>query len=215
MSVELRQPVLLDVSRLPAIAFDARAPVWWGNLLMMFIETMTVALLVTSYFYLCQASDDWPPPNPNRVPPLVHPLPDLLPGTINTLVLLVSAAPMVWADWASRRLRLAPTLFGLLLVVLLGIAAIVLRCYEFPAMKFRWDDNAYGSTVWAILGLHLTYLILGVLESALLVVWILMHGLDEKHAVDATLTASYWYWAVGVWLVLYPILYWTPRLVTG
>ena len=47
----------------------------------------------------------------------------------------------------------------MLVMVAFGIAPLVLRFYEFPAMHVRWDSNAYGSIVWTLLGLHLTHLI--------------------------------------------------------
>ena len=33
-----------------------------------------------------------------------------------------------------------------------------------------------------------------------------------KHRVDLTALAIYWYWVVGVWLVIYAVVYFTPRL---
>ena len=35
---------------------------------------------------------------------------------------------------------------------LIGVISMVLRGFEFPAMKFWWDDNAYGSLVWTMEG---------------------------------------------------------------
>jgi hypothetical protein len=42
----------LDVSSLPDSALDARSPVWWGNLLLICIETTTMVLLIACYFYI-------------------------------------------------------------------------------------------------------------------------------------------------------------------
>ena len=41
--------------------------------------------------------------------------------------------------------------------------------------------------------------------------WLMRYGIDEKHAVDVTLTGGYWYWTAGSWLVLYVFVYWVPR----
>jgi cytochrome c oxidase subunit III len=207
-------PRVIDVTDLPASAFDTRAPVWWGNTLMLVIESMSVILLVASYFYNAQAYPDWPPPRVEQYPAILKPVPDLTPGTWNAALLAFSIAPMIWADWAARRYRFAHAVIALAVLTLIGIAAMVLRVYEFPATKFRWDDNAYASLVWAILGLHFTYLILATAEVGILVLWLLLHGLDEKHAVDVTLTAVYWYWAAGVGLFLYGVVYWAPRIMS-
>ena len=62
---------VLDVSGLPNTAMDAYAPVWWGNALLMMIESMTVLLLLASYFYLRRNFTQWPPPQPKpRLAPM-------------------------------------------------------------------------------------------------------------------------------------------------
>jgi cytochrome c oxidase subunit III len=201
---------VIDVSRLPPTAFDARAPVWWGNALMIVIETMTMALLAVSYFYVKQNFERWPPPLVSEQPPILHPVPDLWAGTANAILLAASCVPMWLIDHAVRRgAKWVP--LGLLLMGLLGIVCVVLRCYEFPAVKFWWDDNAYASVVWAILVMHLIYLVVGVGELLLVALWLVLYGIDEKHAVDVTLTGGYWYWTAGMWVVLYAIIYWVPR----
>ena len=33
-----------------------------------------------------------------------------------------------------------------------------------------------------------------------------------KHRVDIVTVAIYWYWVTAIWVVLYAIIYFTPRL---
>ncbi len=204
---------VIDVSALPPTAFGARAPVWWGNTLLMLIETTTVALTVASYFYVWQNSQQWPPPRVDQYPPLLDPAPDLPAGTANALLLAASCLPMLWVDRAARRRDAVAVKAGLALVVLVGVVAIVLRFFEFPALKFHWDDNAYSSVVWAMLVLHLFYLALAAGEALVVLVWVALFGLDDKHAVDVTLTAGYWYWTAATWVLLYAVVYWAPRVL--
>jgi cytochrome c oxidase subunit 3 len=89
----------------------------------------------------------------------------------------------------------------------------VLRFLEFPRLLFVWDANAYAATIWTILGLHLLHLITGTLENLLMLAWIMLKGLDNKHARDVRVTATYWYWIVGIWLLLYGIVYLAPRFL--
>jgi cytochrome c oxidase subunit I+III len=229
----------IDVSVLPASAFGPRSPAWWGNTLMMLIETASVAILVSTYAYLCVHSQMWPPPRVDDYPAIEKPVPALGPGTLNVLLLLASCVPVYWLDNAARgRGRLAGTwgdriaswwgvepgtphrqrlaivlVVGFAVVAVLGAISFVLRLYEFPATHFRWNDNAYASTVWAMLGLHLLYILLAFAEAGILSVWIFLHGLDEKHAIDSTLTAGYWYWTVGTGVVIYVVVYLVPRLI--
>jgi heme/copper-type cytochrome/quinol oxidase subunit 3 len=203
----------IDVTHLPPTAFDTRAPVWWGNTLMMFIETTTVALLVLTYFYVWQNFPQWPPPRVNEETPIERPLPDLPAGTANAVLLLVSCVATYQVDTAARKKRRAVVIGGLAFLTLLGVASLVLRGFEFPAVKFRWDENAYASVVWWMLVLHLVYILLAVAECGILAYWIARYGLDTKHAVDVTLTGIYWYWMAGVGVVLYGVIYWAPRVL--
>jgi cytochrome c oxidase subunit III len=67
----------LDVSRLPAYAFGPRGLLWWGTMGIVAIEGMMFAIFLATYFYLRIYVPKWPP----NLPP-----PDLLYGTLNTLI---------------------------------------------------------------------------------------------------------------------------------
>ena len=45
---------VIDVSELPHHEFDTYDPVWWGNNLLLAIETSMFAILIATYFYLRQ-----------------------------------------------------------------------------------------------------------------------------------------------------------------
>ena len=204
----------------------------------MLIETTTVALLVASYFYLWRnyPQSGWPPPQGNTDPPLLDPLPNLFLGTLNTVLLLATVPLMSWlARVCARRFdeleqlnaskpsevpdeqrpdpRPTPVLIGLGALVALGLISCVIRWFEFPELKVAWNDNAYGSIIWALLGLHFLYLAIEVVEVAVLLLWIVVFELGENQATDVGLTAEYWYWTVGVWVVMYVVVYLFPRVV--
>ena len=48
---------------------------------------------------------------------------------------------------------------------------MVLRGFEFSAVQFRWDSNAYGSVVWFMLGMHALHLLVLTSEAVLLLIW--------------------------------------------
>lgn len=202
----------LDVSYLPLHGFDTRAPIWWGNLLLLMIETTMFGILVASYLYVSQNFNLFPPPH-NRSPIFYDSDPTLTVPTVNLVLLVLSCVPMYWVDISARRGRGIATLGGLLVCLLVGVAAIVLRWYEFPALKFKWNENAYGSTVWFLLGTHYLHLLVLTSETLFLLIWLLFRPFDEKHRVDVTVLAVYWYWVVGIWLPLYAILYFGPRIL--
>jgi heme/copper-type cytochrome/quinol oxidase subunit 3 len=201
----------IDVSALPTSGFDTRAPIWWGNLWMIVIESTMFAIVVASYFYLRQNFPEWPPPR-TEPPSILHPSPDLAVGTGVVVALLASCLPMAWADRSARRHDERGVLAGLGMAVLLGVVALALRFLEFRGLHVRWDSNAYGSIVWTALGFHVLHIMSSTIETALLEVWIFVHGMDDRHSVDTTVNAFYWYWMAGVWIPIYAILYFVPRL---
>lgn len=200
---------VLDVSGLPNTAMDAYAPVWWGNALLMMIESMTVLLLLASYFYLRRNFTQWPPPQPKTLPADFHPVPDLLVPTIELVLIVLSCLPMYWTDMASRRNDGNRVKTGLWIMIAIGAALIAMRFFELrpSPLKFRWDDNAYASIVWMIIGTHLTYLLAGVAEFVIMQAWLHKHGFDPKHGLDVTLLGGYWYWTAATWVLCYGTVY--------
>jgi heme/copper-type cytochrome/quinol oxidase subunit 3 len=169
------------------------------------------AILIATYFYLRQNFGLWPPPIAQLTAPL-RPLPELGYGTANTILLVLACVPMIMADRAARRGDRSAAKIGLTICVVCGIVAMVLRGFEFSAVYFRWDSNAYGSVVWFLLGMHALHLLVLTSETVLLSVWLRVREFDMKHRVDIVTVAVYWYWVVAMWLIIYAILYFTPRL---
>jgi cytochrome c oxidase subunit III len=207
----MSRPVI-DISNLPNTELDHRSAIWWGNLLLLAIETTMFALLIGGYFYLRNNFTQWPPPLIKGPMAYFDPVPALPVPTINLFILLLSVAPMVWADRAALHLKQGPVCRALAGCIVLGLVAIALRFREFSALQFRWDDNAYGSIVWVMVAMHLLHLIVATLELGLMLAWILRKDMDGKHARDVRVTAVYWYWIVGVWIPLYVIIFPGPRI---
>jgi cytochrome c oxidase subunit III len=60
--------------------------------------------------------------------------------------------------------------------------------------------------------MHLLHLITGTWENGLMAAWICTHGMDDKHARDVRVGAGYWYWIASIWLLLYGLVFWGPRI---
>jgi heme/copper-type cytochrome/quinol oxidase subunit 3 len=211
-SFEPDRPVI-DVAHLPESAFDWRDPVWWGNTLLMIIETVTVTLLIAGYFYIRRNFQVFPPPKVDVFPPIFHTQPKLNWGTGNLLVLLFSCVPMAITDRFARRQVRGAVIVGLIIMLLIGAFTCLARWYEFQGVYFWWNDNAYASVVWVLLGTHATYLLAATLEFLLMLAWVATHELDPHHALDVTLVGGYWYWTAGTFAVIYSVVYWAPRIL--
>jgi cytochrome c oxidase subunit 1/cytochrome c oxidase subunit I+III len=186
-------------------AFSYHAPRWWGNLLIISIEAAAFAILAASYFYLRWSFVTWPPARTR--------LPDLRISSINLLLLLVSVAPF-WYAAKRARLHERPAVVGrwLVLGVLFGITAIVLRGFEFRDLHTGFYSNAYGSITWTILGVHLAHLLAGTLQTFLIGLVMVVGPVEKKHYGDASTMAVYWYFVVISWIALYAIVFIAPRV---
>ena len=202
----MRRRAVLDVAMLDDHAFGIREPIWWGNLLMIFIEGAAFALMIVTYYYIRRNFNTWPPERTY--------LPDMGVSTANLILQLASLAP---AWYASKR-ALAhepPEEVGrwLMLVVACGVAAIVLRAFELRGLHTRYDSNAYGSITWMILITHLGHLIAGSLEALLIALVMFKGPVEKKHYTDATVLAAYWYFVVASWVVLWLVVFVSVRFI--
>ena len=194
-----------ELSGLPTYAFGSRSLIWWGTSCFMLIEGTAFLLAAGAYLYLRGRADTWPPGSTRP--------PDLLWGTLFTLVLLVSLIPNIWLEKRAKKLDLRAVRVGMIVVVLFALACLLLRAFEFPHLNCRWDVNAYGSITWALMALHTTPLIPDAVDTAALGAFTFTHDIDGERFVDVTDNANYWNFVVLSWLPIYALVYWAPRLL--
>jgi cytochrome c oxidase subunit I+III len=201
----LPEPVVGDVSKLPNHVFGPRDTMWWGTLSFMVIEGFTLSLCVIAYIYLIRKESSWPPDG--------TPLPDTLPFVLQALVLLVGVVAAYMADRAARRLDQQKLKWVLLASSVVGIASLVIRGFEFGALHVRWDENAYGSAIWVIVGFHTTLLLPDVIDGIALTVLAWQGPMRAKFITGASDNAYYWYFLAGTWILTSAILLLTPRFL--
>jgi cytochrome c oxidase subunit I+III len=193
----------LDVSGLPSYAFGHRSLMWWGTFGLIAIEGTLFALAIGSYLYLRSQSDAWP---------IGAPPPQLLWGTVNTLILLASTWPNHKAKRAAEACDLVRTRRWLMTGLAFSVAFLVVRGFEFGALHTRWDSNAYGSIVWMLLGLHTVHLLTDTYDTAVLGVLLFTGPMEGQRFADVSENALYWYFVVFSWLPIYAVVYGVPRL---
>ncbi len=193
----------LDVSQLPSYGFSHRSLMWWGTLGMMAIEGTVFALAIASYFYLQSHALRWPP---SGLPP------ELTWGSLNVAILLVSGWPNHWTKRVAERHDLKRVRIGLLACLGFSVAFLLVRVMEFRTLNIRWDEDAYGSIVWVLLGLHTVHLLTDTIDSAVLTVLMHTGPLEGTRFVDVSENALYWYFVVASWLPIYAVIYLVPRI---
>jgi heme/copper-type cytochrome/quinol oxidase subunit 3 len=197
--------VAADLSELPTSGFGPRSIMWWGTLCFIGIETAGFLLAIAAYLLLADRAPAWPPSLP---------LPALFPGTLLTALLIVSAVPNAFAVRAAKAHRVSSVRLGMVLLCVFSILPVIVRCFEFAALNVRWDDQAYGSIVWTLLGLHTVHLVTDVIDTLVLTALMFTkHGHLGRRLSDVEDNSFYWNFVIVSWLPIYFIIYWFPRLV--
>jgi Heme/copper-type cytochrome/quinol oxidase, subunit 3 len=152
MSLPRRTRTVLDVSKLPDIAFGPGDIMWWGTLGFVVIEGFTLVLCAVVYLYLTQNFATWPPEG--------TPLPSLGVPTLQIALMLLSIPMLVWTIRRARHFEFDSVKSGLLVLSLLNAAFVGLRCWELlRSLHVKWNSNAYGSAQWLMLTMHGTLLL--------------------------------------------------------
>jgi heme/copper-type cytochrome/quinol oxidase subunit 3 len=198
----VRRGDALDVANLPSYGFGHRSLMWWGTAGMIVIEGMAFAFMIVIYFYFRSLSDTWPAGGG---------APDLVWGTLNLALILLSAIPNVATDKAAINHDLPKVRAGLVTLSVFGVVLLVVRALEFTTLNVRGDESAYGSAVWMLLGLHTFNLITDVADSLVLTAVMFKEPLEGKRFVDVAENSGYWNFVVVSWVPIYAVVYWGPR----
>jgi heme/copper-type cytochrome/quinol oxidase subunit 3 len=199
----MRQRPVQDVSALSSYGFGASSPIWWGTLGFIALEGTGFALATGAYLYLRQVNGQWP---------LGAAPPDHWAGTAMLMLLLASLWPNALADRAAKHEQLGRVQLWLIVLSAIGILAVAIRAWEFMQLEIRWDDNAYGSIVWFVLGLHAAHLITDLGDTLVLTALMFTRHVSGRRFSDVSDNAFYWYFVVASWVPLYALLYGVPRL---
>lgn len=191
-----------DLAHLPTAGFRTHGLWYWGALWFMAIEGAGFVLAYASYLYLMAFAERWP---------LRDPPPDLAWATINTLIMLVSLWPAHLLSRAARRRDLRETQRLGVVLTLINTAVVAIRFVEFPNLNTRWDHDAYGSIVWALMLLHTLHLLTDFLETLFLTTFSFTHPVDTERFSDIDDDVGYWMYVVATWLPIYVLVFWAPR----
>jgi cytochrome c oxidase subunit 3 len=189
----------IDVSKLPTHAFGTRDPLWWAVTLLVAIEGSMLVLIAMSYFYVRSRTAPFPPVAVPRAAVAV--------AAVEVSLWLASVVPTYRAGRAAIAGDLAAMRRQLIGATALGAIAAVLRWYEVHLLPFRWDSHAYGSVVWALLGLQWVHALTGIGENLVYIVLLYVGPVEDKHRVDIEVSTPLWYFVVAgavlAWAVVF------------
>lgn len=189
--------------RLPATLNGMQAPVYWGMLALVAIETVVFATLLSSYFYLRLMSEEWPPAG--------VPNPKLLLPVINTVVLLTSSGVLLWATRGlaqnnQRRLKI-----GLGIAIGLESVFFTIKMVVSTGLPFSWSDHAYGSIFASIDRLHSLHVVIAILMAVVVEILAFRGEFDAENRLGIQAVNIYWQFVALIWLPVFVVLFLVPR----
>lgn len=175
-----------------------------GMTLFLFTEAMFFAGLVSAHVVLRAGQPAWPPLGQPRLP--------LGLTLANTVVLLASGFAVYRAGTAFPE-RLGAAARGLALGVALGAVFLGVQGLEWArlvAFGLTTSSGVYGATFYALVGSHAVHVLAALV--VLLTAWRRMaRAARDDRAEDAraaiTVSRMFWLFVVGVWPVLYLVVY--------
>jgi cytochrome c oxidase subunit III len=197
--------VIDDLASVKTYGFGFKSLWGWGLLGFMLVEAMALLIAAAAYIYLMTQAQTWPLAS---LPPELH------VGAIFTLILLASQWPSFLLDKAAHRRDARAVRRGMILMSLVGIVLMVVRAFEFANLNTRWDEDAYGSIVWALMVLHTAHVLTDLADTIVLTVFVHTHPIPPERFSHVEDNCSYWVFVVLLWLPVYLLVYWAPRWFT-
>lgn len=165
-------------------------------------DVMFFAGLIGAFIVFRFGAMEWPPPGQPRLPAEVT--------GVNTAILLFSGYTMLRAWRGTRRWNLASIVDNLTLTLSLGVIFLMVQGYEWTKLlKFglTLSSGVYGGTFYVLIGCHALH-VLGAVIAVLVVLRKARRETSlEKSEVNVKLAGMYWFLVVGLWPVLYTLVY--------
>jgi cytochrome c oxidase subunit 1/cytochrome c oxidase subunit I+III len=203
VSLSTPADVELDVSHLPSAELSTGSLLWWGMVGFVVVEGSFFAVLVVVALYLRNELPHWPPP------PV--PDPDLWLPLLGMLFLFASLLPMHRSEKAAEQGDRRGTLRWLAIGTALGLGFLAARIAVLWSLPFQWNDHAYGSVVWTLLGLHTVHVGTELLESLVVLVLLARGYWGDEQRLSVLTSGVYWDFVVITWVPLFAVVYLLPR----
>ena len=157
--------------------------------------------LFLAYFYMRNTADAWPPPG------VVAGRTTIALAVINTAIALISLGVMAYANRAIAHDNRRGLQVGVSIAAMLGVIFMAIQSVEFAQLGFTAQTSGYGSAFIALLVFHVARVFVGVSLLLIVLVRTLIGQFSAKRRLLVQAATLYWAFIVGVWLVVFYVLY--------
>jgi heme/copper-type cytochrome/quinol oxidase subunit 3 len=171
-----------------------------GMLLFLAAEAMFFAGLISAFLVFRLGSPSWRLPWEPRLPIAVT--------LLNTALLFLSGYTMYLALHALRQGRPEPLRRHLFVTALLGATFLTIQGSEWVRLigyGLTLAGSLYGSTFYLLIGTHGLHVFAGAAWLLIALAWV--RKSDSVSPIGVELCGMYWFFVVGLWAVLFPLVY--------
>ena len=130
---------------------------------------------------------------------------------LGTVCLLSSSVTVALGARALARGGVGRCGAWLFVTVLFGVVFLVGTVVEWSRLIMREgltvSTNLFGTTYYALVGLHASHVVVGLVMLALITVFAWSRALRPVHAERVELVSWYWHFVDGVWIVVLTVVY--------
>jgi cytochrome c oxidase subunit 3 len=177
----------------------------FGMWLFIISDALTFSALLVAYTYVRLATPEWPKP--------FHFSPSIIFSSVMTFCLLSSSLTMVMAVHSMNHGNRKATVAWILATIGGGLAFVGLHLTEWlnlinnehvTASGNEWGVPLFGGTFFALTGLHMTHVIIGVIYLGIIAFAV---GRGKFKYEDVEVSGLYWHFVDLVWMFIFPLVY--------
>jgi heme/copper-type cytochrome/quinol oxidase subunit 3 len=136
-------------------------------------------------------------------------------STLALIPFILSAAGSYVASEGAKRDSRTLMLRGMGANLALAAVFLLLRFLEWRTLNFTWASDIHGTLVWSILFLHTFDVVGDLIMTIVLFVVIALDKHGPKQRLGVHVDSVVWYFLVAIWVPLYLVVYWGPRLLAS
>ena len=136
-----------------------------------------------------------------------HSLGRLTVPLINTAIFILSAIPARLATSNISDGKQSAAFTAIISTLILGLVFVAGQVFEFSHAGFRMDDQAFGGVFFTLMGFHVLHVLAGQIFLIINAIRIRLGDFSAHNYSSLELSTWFWYYVIGVWLVLFAALY--------
>lgn len=177
----------------------------FGMWLFIVSDSLTFSSLLFAYTYSRVSNPDWPRPFDFS--------PSIIFASVMTFCLLSSSLTMVMAVHAMNHGRRGAAARWILATMAGGLAFVFLHAMEWrrlinighvTAFSNPWGVPLFGGTFFALTGLHMAHVVIGVIYLGIICQGIVR---GRFKAEDVEVSGLFWHFVDLVWMFIFPLVY--------